>query len=151
MNPDPIYSQRLAQLADFLDNLPDDRFYYGTWAGSNWSGTEDLSCGSTACALGWATTIPEFRELGLRMIKAGSAATIMLEGDMDSARSYWSKTLIACKKVFGLDNLEVEYLFTPDNAGEDLLLDEKHGARPRASASAKEVSNHIRKFLVNVT
>lgn len=60
-------TDRLLTLAAFLDSLPPERFDFGHWVGDKWEGRPDLSCGTTACAAGWATTIPEFREAGLRM------------------------------------------------------------------------------------
>ncbi len=62
-------ARRLLKLADFLESLPRNRFCLERWVGRGWEGKPDLSCGTTACALGWATTIPEFRKLGVRMKK----------------------------------------------------------------------------------
>ncbi len=64
------YDDRLLLLADFLDKLPPERFNYAAWVGHDWKEMEDLSCGTTACALGWAATMPEFRKLGLRLSRA---------------------------------------------------------------------------------
>lgn len=50
----------LAKLSALLKTVPPERFYYGSWVGDDWAGRQDLSCGTTACALGWATQIPEF-------------------------------------------------------------------------------------------
>lgn len=52
--------ERLLRLADFLEKeVSEDRFDLSTW------GNGDLSlCGTTACACGWATRIPEFAEAG---------------------------------------------------------------------------------------
>jgi hypothetical protein len=62
--------ERLLRLAEFLEKeVPKDRFYYNHWVGHDWRGMDDLSCGTTACALGWAATIPEFHEAGLRLLK----------------------------------------------------------------------------------
>lgn len=58
---------RLKKLADLLRTVPDERFNYRHWVGKNWGGKADLSCGTTACALGWATTIPSLRKVGLRL------------------------------------------------------------------------------------
>jgi hypothetical protein len=59
-------NRRLLLLADFLEKLPPERFNYGEWVGKDWGGKQDLSCGTTACALGWACTMPEFQALGLK-------------------------------------------------------------------------------------
>ena len=54
-----------------LRTVSQDQFDMNTWCGSAahpWEGKEDLSCGTVACALGHATTIPEFKALGLRLV-----------------------------------------------------------------------------------
>lgn len=58
---------RLEALAAFLDTIPPDKFNYSEWVDRDWKGKPDLSCGTKACALGWATTMPEFRKLGLHL------------------------------------------------------------------------------------
>lgn len=63
----------LLTLAKFLRNLPPSRFDIQRWrcrgAGENSKFVEDADletdCGTRACAIGWACTIPEFKELGL--------------------------------------------------------------------------------------
>ena len=46
--------RKLAGLANFLDDLPSDRFHMPTWSAED--RTKD-SCGSAGCACGWAATI----------------------------------------------------------------------------------------------
>lgn len=58
---------RLKRLADFLQIVPEERFDMQRWVGDDFKGSPDLSCGTSACAVGWATTIPEFREAGLHL------------------------------------------------------------------------------------
>jgi len=72
--------RRLTKLADYMDSLPPsarDHFDMGAWF--THSGNHPLSvktpakehfldCGSTACALGWASTMPYFRRLGLGLV-----------------------------------------------------------------------------------
>jgi hypothetical protein len=62
-----VYNRRLLKLADFLEKLPRQRFSFHSWVGPEWGGAQDLSCGTTACALGWACTIPAFQRLGARI------------------------------------------------------------------------------------
>lgn len=62
--------QRLATLAAYLrESVPDSQFDMNVWVGDDWQGDPDLSCGTSACALGWATTIPSFREAGLTLVR----------------------------------------------------------------------------------
>lgn len=62
-----VGNRRLLVLAAFLRKLPRKRFDYGAWVGEGWRGAQDLSCGTTGCALGWAATMPIFRRLGLHL------------------------------------------------------------------------------------
>ncbi len=47
---------RLEVLSKFLRTVPVEEFDIETWRSP---------CGTTACAVGWACTIPEFKEAGL--------------------------------------------------------------------------------------
>lgn len=58
---------RILKLADFVAKIPRRRFDFNTFVGDDWGGAADLSCGTTACALGWATTMPLFKKLGLKL------------------------------------------------------------------------------------
>jgi|TARA_Y100000310_G_scaffold262645_1_gene272374 hypothetical protein len=58
----------LNRWADFLEDVPDGNFCMATWK----SGYDPLNinkmdggCGTTACAGGWATVIPQFKRRGL--------------------------------------------------------------------------------------
>ncbi len=51
--------RKLAALANFLDDLPHDRFHMPSWSDQN---ATDASCGTAACACGWAATV--FRREG---------------------------------------------------------------------------------------
>jgi hypothetical protein len=56
--------QRLTMLADYMDGLHPrwpDKFDMSVWR------KERPFCGTRACALGWGTTMPEFRAMGLRL------------------------------------------------------------------------------------
>jgi len=53
-------AMRLLILANYLETLPDERFFMGSWFND---------CGTTACAMGHATNIPQFRDLGLTTVK----------------------------------------------------------------------------------
>lgn len=95
-----VYAKRLLKLADFLEALDPEDFDYSTWCNARWTG--EPSCGTTACALGWATAMPCFRRLGARMISGGHP---YLEGDEDG----YIPTL--SHKLFGLNEMEHDHLF----------------------------------------
>lgn len=53
-----VKAHRLELLTKKLKSLRDEQFNLSVW---------QSDCGTVACAIGWAATIPEFQELGLRM------------------------------------------------------------------------------------
>jgi hypothetical protein len=67
-----MYVEKLNRLAEFLDTLPDHRFYLGAWFGVRdgdrvWSvGIHDAAadCNTTACIAGWQTFLdyPDYSE-----------------------------------------------------------------------------------------
>jgi hypothetical protein len=126
-----MHVDRLLRLADFLDNLPAGRFDYNHWVGSDWQGDPDLSCGTTACAMGWATTIPEFRALGLKL-------------DHTRPTPYFGEKFgsEAAAEFFDISNEDAIYLFTP-NAWHINMRTQS----PDQYASPEEVAEHIRQFL----
>lgn len=95
-------NRRLLKLAAFLRNLPRNRFDYTQFVGDDWEGAPDLSCGTTACAMGWATTMPEFRRLGLRLA-AGGYPHIQGRGS----------GIAAAETLFALGFGDAMYLFVP--------------------------------------
>lgn len=133
-----IQAARLLRLADFLDALPEDRFSFDVWASYDWT---DSQCGTSACALGWATTIPEFRALGLCM-KVDPAEEWKSPVLDTCTKPTWEATCDATREIFGLDKEMTQYLFVANN-GED------HGYGPQLfdDATASEVADHIREFV----
>lgn len=128
-----VTRSRLTKLAELLEKLPRKRFNYGHWVGDDWKGKPDLSCGTTACALGWATTIPAFRRLGLHL--SGSAVRL---------RPYYLEGVLAAQKVFLLSYDEASYLFHPDMM---LSADLCMPPAPSSDTTPKQVARHIRRFL----
>jgi hypothetical protein len=109
-----VSNKRLLKLAAFLRTLPRKRFNYKHWVGNDWKGEPDLmSCGTAACALGWATTIPLFRKEGLRLraYSNGGGAPMLLDKEGEETSHY-----DAGARVFGITNEESHYLFS-DNSG----------------------------------
>jgi hypothetical protein len=125
-----VGNRRLLALADLLEKLPRKRFDYSNWVGDNWTGDPKLSCGTTACALGWATTMPNLRRAGLRLNKAGSPYNIK-----DEERD----ELAACG-LFCLEPYEARHLFMPN---------QQYRGQPTLSigATPKQVARNIRHFV----
>lgn len=106
---------RLEKLYAFLGTIKPNRFYFGEWAMTQEAAEEYgvHACGSTACALGWAGSMPEFRKRGLKMkINEGcDIGLVELEG-----KGLYSDA--AGAEFFGLTASEAEYLFIPGYFGE---------------------------------
>lgn len=118
-----VGNRRLLKLARFLERLPPKRFNYNTYVGADWKGDAKL-CGTTACAIGWATTIPEFRKLGLRLDNYGDPYGCSVDYHNEPGTS-----------LFAITDEEWGYLFIPQT-----------GPLPK-TASAKQVAKHIRNFV----
>lgn len=58
--------ERLTILADHLDTVPAERFDLGVWH-------RVTDCGTTACAVGHACAIPEFKAAGLQLVDSLTA------------------------------------------------------------------------------
>ena len=141
--------RRLEAVAKKLDALPRERFDYGQWVDHSWKGNPDLPCGASACALGWATTIPALRKAGLRLSRkrepilgafyayvhiVGHRKTRNECGQLDKLLT----SINAAAKIFDISVPEAAYLFIPASV---------YRNRPAANASAKRVAKHIREFI----
>lgn len=133
-----VSRNRLLKLANFLDKLPRKRFCYSTWVGADWEGNQDLSCGTTACALGWAATMPEFRRLGLNLKSDNYFCNYV---SLKKKNKEVAIDLDAASEVFGLGMVEAEYLFCPEHDDGD------GNYSPGDNATPKQVAKHIRKFV----
>lgn len=102
-----IGMRRLLVLARFLRRLPRRRFDYGTWTGDDWKGSQTLRCGTTACALGWAATMPIFRRAGLHINNWGDPQL----GHGNPFRHATGTS--AAEKLFHLHDFEADHLFLP--------------------------------------
>lgn len=131
--------RRLLKLATFLEKLPRRRFDYGSWAGTDWKGSSDLSCGTTACALGWATTIPAFRRLGLKLVWADDGPD-EYPYPRPVCHQHYSEE--AATKVFNLNSEEARFLFLPLEVNSV-----QNWKSPGNRASPKQVARHIRRFV----
>lgn len=136
-----IHAKRLLKLADFLKALPPQKFDYCSWVGSDWKGKQDLSCGTTGCALGWACAMPDFRRLGLKFRKIGNKRTgytgfPMVPGKTQDGEGHAGH---ASRVVFGLSHDQHNLLFMPKPYNPP--------TGPTGDATPKQVAAHIRKFV----
>jgi hypothetical protein len=153
-----VNAAALLKLADLLESLPPERFDYCMWAGSDWSPESGLSCGTTACALGWATTIPE---LGLEL-RRGEVLNCYVSRVGQVAHHPASEgphSLECAADVFDVSLEEATFLFCADEIDprlgsrgddDDQKYDQEYldgELSPSDEASAKEVAVHIRRFV----
>lgn len=127
--------RRLKSLRDFLGTVPKERFNLKTWCempapneliGSTYSDipqrvldntfsssnkVKTSSCGTTACALGWAAVKPSFRKAGLKFADAHVDGEGKLYGTVYYDYKYGFE---AGGTFFGIDEVTSRYLFDPE-------------------------------------
>lgn len=110
--------RRLTKLADFMNALPrsaNKHFDMNHWFDHDGDhvvripqsgATQEhlMDCGTTACAAGWAATIPEFNRKGLKLIN----------GEIRFGRLNASNDYAALKNFFNIDRNDASYLFRPN-------------------------------------
>ncbi len=153
--------ERLHLLAAELRKWPTIQFYFGSWVGDNWQGKPDLSCGTTACALGVATTMPVFQALGLKLAKEYGSGYVTIEGVapqmcspdgfLNGHVSLVDTSLHSAMTIFDLTKHEATYLFTPGDQpyelGEELSDTDELDVSPDEYASPDQVADHIEAFI----
>lgn len=104
-----MYRERFLVLIEHLETkVTDNDFDLSTWAGTPqrpWQGNQDLSCGTVACAMGHAASIPAFQELGLKLELNLHSANI-------SYKDSWS--YLAVSEFFNISTAEARQLFSPE-------------------------------------
>lgn len=142
-----VTKRRLLKLVELLRALSPKKFYFGRWIGEQsknnylpptYTGeTDPNTCGTTACAAGWATTIPSIRKAGLRI----HDGEIIFGRIFGRAGSLGSRGIRAAALAFQMTEDETGYLFLPNNEPDGICspLD--------VDATAKQVARHIEKFV----
>lgn len=142
----PISAQesvrRLTVLANFLGQVNNDLFRMNSWGiaypeSSETVLAEELSatdmnnptCNTTACALGWAAVIPEFKELGLSLrleshgCDEAHYGVYFLDKTAGPHEVYMGEDEVAARNFFNLTADQASYLFMPRDAQVDSLFD----------------------------
>lgn len=120
--------RRLLKLADILDKVPRKHFDLGCFTNSL---PENIhTCGTTACALGYAAVDPGFRRAGLKFTS---------NIGLDIQYRKWSGTY-AAMSFFELDEATILSLFYPNEARE-------YYNRPWDKITPKMVSRAIRNLV----
>jgi len=89
------------------------RFNLNTWAGNEdipWEGNYDLSCGTSCCAVGLGTTIPEFAAAGLRLDRNDGYDAGLVFDSSEDTETYTS--FRAVEKFFDLSPYDAFDLFS---------------------------------------
>jgi len=136
-----VAKARLLKLADLLCTLHRKRFFFGDWGtvpDGVCEGTDLLtSCGTRACALGWAPALPFAKRAGFALVAAAAA------GPAPRTEADFQKNGLpilpeeAAAELFGLS--EEEYL--------ELFMPAWGWCSPERDATPKAVAKHIRAFV----
>jgi hypothetical protein len=132
------YRNRLLRLAEFLEDLPEERFDFSVWVEDGVIDPPKIEeCGTKACAIGWACTMPEFKRLGARLgviTRYDGTQALIPKLRADATDAY-----DVCEELFGLELSETEELFFPGGGIDGGGLGEK--------ATPKQVAAKIREFV----
>jgi hypothetical protein len=101
-------ARRLRKLAKCLDHVKPEQFRMSTW----WAGKPLPGCGTAACALGHACTIPEFYVLGLRL-KLKCTCQYCTNAFIPVFKGM--KSFEAAERFFGITQQEARDLFTSNS------------------------------------
>ena len=121
---DRTAKKRLLALADLLDGLPEGKFDFGTWGSVNKSapaGADALReanfCGTTACALGWAPSLPFAKRLGFKLEVREATDPLGRGAGFKYAEFTKNGTYVSSEDVaeelFGLGEGAMGYIFHP--------------------------------------
>lgn len=152
---------RLQTLVDFLKTVEPNRFDLDYWRNrpdldnllrvdANHSAAivtdEELKneCGTTACAMGWACTIPEFQQSGLiYQMDNNCGCTICYNTDNPKELPNHANTLAA--KYYGVDAIKLFFVFNSHHTAQ--LLFYPHNYQKEGDTSINEVIDRIEKFI----
>jgi hypothetical protein len=123
---------RLSLLAAYLETIPEDHFDMSEWvrlkgASVIEGAVPEPKCGTSACALGWACSIPEFNDVGLKLDRVVGAICDAVP-TYEHARGY-----DAAEKFFELTHQQARYIFRGDTN----------------KATPKDVCNHIYNLILH--
>lgn len=98
---------RLLKLAAHLDRVPPEKFDMNFFGEASRAARHrnEVRCATKACALGWATSIPEFAKAGLelRAYPESTGADVYYKGESN---------FDAAEIFFGLDSIDASRLFS---------------------------------------
>jgi hypothetical protein len=104
MMPKAFHLKRLLRLADHLDTVKNEDFDLTTWHRNRGS------CGTVACAVGHACTIPSFRRAGLFLKPVDDYYHV---SDAEPSLKGCSSVMETLREFFGIDDTTIDQLFMP--------------------------------------
>lgn len=119
--------ERLKRLAKFLEKVPAEQFdmnYWGKVENGDLGKGKRLClkrnlCGTSACALGWATQIPSFKAAGLKLVITEVVSGVneneeeIFENFAEVRFGKYQYSMQAAREFFEIGQLESHYLFNP--------------------------------------
>lgn len=118
--------RRLTKLADYIMTVPREHFDMGAWVQKYdadvglipfHSDVVTATCGTSACAIGWATAIPAFKKAGLRAYVIPEKRDLVIICDRKpknaELKAYRSNenSAAAAARFFNISFEDAEYLF----------------------------------------
>ena len=149
-----IQKKRLLKLADFLDQLPPQKFDFDTIAVEGEKPHKEAlkarteHCGTTACAVGWMPAVfPRLTRWTRQPLWGGCMHIQVAPAGHGRARNFK-----VAEQVFGLTEQEADWLFMPDAYVDNGLMSWEDGYKDVSSpcgsdATPKQVARHIRRFV----
>ncbi len=117
-----MHKERLLLLASFLEDVDSNKFDLRSWRfdpeyadALTDSKLKDTSCGTTACAIGWACTIPVFQKAGL--LFKGISPRYEGRAGWTAVAAFFEITLFEAKVLFSNDFYNV-HVSTPSGVSE---------------------------------
>lgn len=109
--------KRLLRLAALLRTVPRKRFNISRWTNGPFCGKDKEpqhnECGASACAFGWACTIPSFKKAGLHLVKERDRWGE--EGFIYYPKYNGQSGFSAAQEFFNITEDEAEILFSEEN------------------------------------
>jgi hypothetical protein len=141
-----IHARRLLKLADFLDELPRQKFDFATLVREDGKPVLEAlkagktECGTVACAIGWTPAVfPRLAKWGEVRGFFGVRKIVLPTDAAARDKSSREALILTAAKLFGLSEDDTDTLFVPDYY-------ERRG-RLRNNATPKRVAKHIRRFV----
>lgn len=140
-----VGNARLTKLALFLLALPEGHFDYGLVRAGPKQTIQKVSCGTTACAMGWTPNVPCLRKAGVVLkVYTSEEGTDVCDATIRLGRNYGFD---AAAKLFGISLIDAYYLFDPFSERPIELPDTMAAKAPAYEASAKDVAMHILQYV----